>query len=689
MRIYLADLAHDYFRSVQFTPTNIGFVGAYAKHRFKDDVEIKLFKSLDKLLDTADDVPPDILGLSNYTWNTGLTSFASNYFKEIYPHIPIVAGGPNIRIDEEGIELYLRKNPNIDKYIMFAGEVAFNNILEHMFNQPKENIKADNLRGTIIDGCYSINNGKLEGNMNYTILNDLDEVPSPFLNGMMDPFLEEGFLPIIETNRGCPFACTFCVWGISALNKVRKFSMDRVKRELNYIVYSNHKVQVISFGDANFGILPRDVEIAQHVRKLYEETKSFSRVQLYWAKVSKPYIVEIGRALGHLTQTYVAFQSLDPKVLANIKRRNIRTDGLVKLIEQLQHFTDAAQTDILVGLPGETYESHLRSLNSALDLGINFIHGGEIRMLPGSELDTEESRKRYGLRTKYRLFEGGYGVYRNQFVYELEEGIRATKDMSEDEMLKLRALRAFFYASVTLGEHLPLIPYLRSLGIVFTQVCEKMVDAGLKHPIFRSNVEWLINSVHNEWYENEEDLAKYVSDPKNQDALLTDSIFVKLNIGFLARIYMDSALYETYYEVLKDVVLDLNPQMNGVVLDEIIHICQERNYFVKCLKGVKNDTQITLRVSDETMKALRLSKFVEKSENSSKKVSLEINQNTAEFCKNFVENHPDMNHLELSQMLLIQPGRFLMKPKKHFELPPQTLAKTMNIPQMAVGDGAR
>ena len=102
-------------------------------------------------------------------------------------------------------------------------------------------------------------------------------------------------------------------------------------------------------------------------------------------------------------------------------------------------------------------------------------------------------------------------------------------------------------------------------------------------------------------------------------------MFVKLNFGFLALIYMDSVQYEAYYEVLKDVVLDLNPQIKGVVLDEIIHICQERNYLIKCLKGVKNDTQITLRVSDETMKALRLAKFVEKSENSSKKVSLEIN----------------------------------------------------------------
>ena len=64
---------------------------------------------------------------------------------------------------------------------------------------------------------------------------NLDYIPSPFLTGLMDPFLKEGYYPILETNRGCPFSCTFCIWGISALNKVLKFSMDRVKKEFSYM----------------------------------------------------------------------------------------------------------------------------------------------------------------------------------------------------------------------------------------------------------------------------------------------------------------------------------------------------------------------------------------------------------------------------------------------------------------------
>jgi len=47
-----------------------------------------------------------------------------------------------------------------------------------------------------------------------------------------------------------------------------------------------------------------------------------------------------------------------------------------------------------------------------------------------------------------------------------------------------------------------------------------------------------------------------------------------------------------------------------------------------------------------------------------KEICLEINQTTAEFCEKFVADHPDMNNMQLSQMLLLQAGRFLMKPKK-------------------------
>ena len=263
---------------------------------------------------------------------------------------------------------------------------------------------------------------------------------------------------------------------------------------------------------------------------------------MYWAKISKPQIVEIGRILGQLTRTYIAFQSLDNKVLENIKRKNIRTSELLDMIEKLKGFTYGAQTDFLVGLPGETYQSHLNSLEKALSMGIDHILGGEVELLPGSEMDSEDSRKRFGLKTKYRLIEGAYGVYKDQFVYETQENIRQTNDMTEKEMLKLRVIRAFFFASVTLGEHLPLVNYLTRKNIPFTKVCEEMVEEGKKDPVFKKSVNWLVQQSLEEFYSTQKDIENYVSIPTNKENLLNSNQFVKLNSGFFAKICLDKKL---------------------------------------------------------------------------------------------------------------------------------------------------
>ena len=302
--VYLADLAHDYFNVNLYTPTGIGYLASYSMSKLGNQVEFKLFKSTNKLLEEINKKKPDLVGLSNYTWNQSLSKFAGQWIKQKYPSLPIIMGGPNIRLERQGIEDFLRSNEYIDTYCMFAGEISVYKVIKFLLNQTEGNKISKNLRGHIINGCYSIFNNKLVGNSDYKKPNELDDVPSPFLTGLMDPFLGEGYYPVVETNRGCPFSCTFCVWGISALNKVLKFSMDRVKTELSYIAKSKYNPSAIVLADANFGILPRDAEIAQHMRDMYDQTKSFSSIRMYWAKVSKPQIVEIGR-ISRTTDSYL------------------------------------------------------------------------------------------------------------------------------------------------------------------------------------------------------------------------------------------------------------------------------------------------------------------------------------------------------------------------------------------------
>ena len=80
LKIYLCDLTYDTIILVSDTiPINIGFIGSYLNKQLGNKVSVELFKYPNDLLESIKKEPPDILGLSNYSWNSNL----SEYFAEI------------------------------------------------------------------------------------------------------------------------------------------------------------------------------------------------------------------------------------------------------------------------------------------------------------------------------------------------------------------------------------------------------------------------------------------------------------------------------------------------------------------------------------------------------------------------------------------------------------------------------
>jgi radical SAM superfamily enzyme YgiQ (UPF0313 family) len=103
---------------------------------------------------------------------------------------------------------------------------------------------------------------------------DLDEVPSPFLDGtfvsLMADNPDETWIGLWETNRGCPFQCTFCDWGSAIAAKVNKFGLDRLKAEIDW--FASNKIEFLFYCVANFGIQKRDVEIAEYITEVKQKT---------------------------------------------------------------------------------------------------------------------------------------------------------------------------------------------------------------------------------------------------------------------------------------------------------------------------------------------------------------------------------------------------------------------------------
>lgn len=165
IKIYLADLYHDYLPTRQHVPLGIGYIGSYLKSQFPE-VSVKLFKSVDKLLDAIKLEHPDLIGLSNYTWNQNLNKFAGKRIKETEGDIPIFMGGPNIRIGKQGVAGFLTENFYVDRYVLFAGERPTEELVREFLLLPLSHRNGIGLRGIEAQSSYAIIDNILTGGAN-------------------------------------------------------------------------------------------------------------------------------------------------------------------------------------------------------------------------------------------------------------------------------------------------------------------------------------------------------------------------------------------------------------------------------------------------------------------------------------------------------------------------------------------
>jgi radical SAM superfamily enzyme YgiQ (UPF0313 family) len=582
--IYLADLVHDYLPGNYVTPLNIGLIATYTKENFNDLVEIKLFKSPQFLLDEIKKGPiPDIVGFSNYSWNQELNRNIMNLISNNAKDIVFVVGGPHIRTDPKGIADYLREFNNIDYYCMFEGEIPFGNLIDYFIlkgNQIKKNFCDKE-----ISGVAYLKNDKLVYNPIIERDRTITDIPSPYTTGILDEFIGTSkWIPLLESNRGCPFACTFCVWGIAALDKVRTFPMDRITSEIKYIA-KRSPAHVWIFADANFGMLDRDIDIAKEIRKIADEYNVLHRTEIWWAKNSSKRTTEITKILGKLSDPLAAVQSLDPEVLKKVKRGNIGISTMTDLLEEWKKQKIKSTTDVLVGLPGDSVLSHLETLRKCFDMEFNSINVGNVRMLPGSEMESDMCRNNFNLKTKYRLISGSYGKYNDMPIFEYEESVRSSKDITESEMHSLRIIHFFVYAFWNVGIAMPLLQFIHKekginpLDLLFNlakQDNDEVLNKFLEEFDFEAK---------KEWFESAKELKEYYN--KNFDNLIENG-FLKLNFKYIAKLILNKDFIERWID--KIVSLDRNE-----TTEKLAKFCLDRIYFIgteKLFKKIEYDDSI-------------------------------------------------------------------------------------------------
>lgn len=293
----------------------------------------------------------NLVGFSVYLWNKNYCSALAARLKELNPDILIVWGGPEPPIEKLD---FFQIHPYVDVMVKTEGEISFKSILDSY-----ELREFKHITGILInDHGNKIDTGPA------LRIKDVNVIPSPYLNGYFDDLMAEYpdvlWTGIFETNRGCPYQCTFCDWGSLTYAKIKKFDLDRVFAELEW--FGQNKIDYIAITDANFGIFPeRDMSIAEklvEVQKKYQNPKSYT---ISWAKNQKSEVIEIVKTLmfkgGNTLGLNVSVQSMDPNTLEIIKRKNLKMNQIEEVFEECDVAGIPLYTELILGLPGETLDT--------------------------------------------------------------------------------------------------------------------------------------------------------------------------------------------------------------------------------------------------------------------------------------------------------------------------------------------
>ena len=467
-----------------------------------------------------------------------------------------------------------KDQPDLDAYVVNQGERGFLELINAYIGANGNVAKVCEM---IVDGCVingNVDTSQVQIGEPLDALVNLEDIPSPYLTGILDEFFDEPFIPIIETNRSCPYRCTFCAWGIGTA-KLRRFSEERVAEEIDYIGQRCKKATQMFIADANFGILRRDANIARNLRLSYEKYGFPGHLGVQWHKSRPDKIIEVAREVKDIARIGASYQSLHPDTLSAVKRKNLPLDQLKTMLEELS--SDGVGmplvTELILGLPEQTRQSHLDDNRTFIDEGAE-MNNYNLFLLPGTEMDTKESREKWFKKTGFRLMDNAFGVYEDVVVFEGEEVVQATPTMSIEE---LRGFRFFHFLLQFMWGHRWYYDYiylLKNLGIHPVDLIDRISqnfptdgDSAL------GKLRQAFNDDHNlESFKTFDELCEYWRQPEHLERLRSGS-YGKLNTGFTHRVLLecrtefDQFLLELAQTIISEIVPDNAEEITDITSD--------------------------------------------------------------------------------------------------------------------------
>lgn len=316
---------------------------------------------------------PDVVSFSSYIWNITKTLEICRYIKEKHD-CKIILGGPEVAFRQEDV---LKKYDFIDFVSAGEGEWSFPDFLENM--------NGDLSR---VSGLAYRENGEI-----ITIPEKVynETPPSPY----SDEFFKNlnGRISYIETSRGCPYRCAFCLSG--RCSPLRYFDLEQVKNDI--IKLANSGTQTLKFVDRTFNANPKRAnEILTFIKTNYGQ--DIPENVCFHFEIAGDILREdtlniLAEMPKGAVQLEIGMQSFNEETLKTINRKT-DTKKLVENIKKLVSFGNMhIHIDLIAGLTGEDLESFKNSFNIGYSLKAQMLQMGFLKLLYGA--DMRENREKY------------------------------------------------------------------------------------------------------------------------------------------------------------------------------------------------------------------------------------------------------------------------------------------------------
>ena len=573
LRIVLGDL--NYFNRHTYrttlVPLNIGYIAPYIHKKFAGSVELSLHKDPKTFLEDVMGVDPDIVGMSFYYWNTNLNKEITARIRGQYGNKPVVVwGGPSVDSNRSELAHLFERFPGVDAYIINEGELGFAAIVE----APHRGL--DSMWKTPFDGvAFNTSQGLAIGRPVGLTL-DLKELPSPYLAGFMDTFLEGNYLPLLQTSRMCPYTCAFCVSGKNR-GKLRAFESDMVKEEMNYVFrrFTDKTHFRLYLADENFGILKRDIEIAEHLRWCSENIGYPKSIFFYNDKCFTETSKTIQEILAPICTHGVALalQTDNPDALKAINRVNLTNEQVKSAINWSAKRNFYITTELIFGLPMETRGSFIATLNESVALGFDSVVCHNLIIMDGIKLNRPEERRKFGLETKFRPLGTNYGNIGGRFCYETEEVVVSNSSFDFTDFLEVRWLNLFFYTIFSIGWYRDFFQFVRGCGIPVASFLSEFISANSQKRMHAAHMHFITDfemAVKGELFPTAQDVDEHLRAiyVKNNDDVAKPArynVYFGSRLCYLESDWVQTALWETFASLVgSDVDLEAGRMLIAV-----------------------------------------------------------------------------------------------------------------------------